>query len=284
MQEFEFIRATTIEQVCQALKAPGTRIIAGGSDVLVQMRHERLHAERLVDISRLDGLRFIRQEDGMLRLGSLLTYNELLTAPVLQAEAAALVQAAATVGCTQTRNRGTLGGNLANASPAGDTLPPLLVLEAQVVLISTEGERSLPLSEFLRGPGQTALQLGEVIGEVRFRCPPPGTRTIFLKLGSRQGMAVSVVSAAAALRLRAQNLVEEARIALGAVAPTAIRCPRAEATLVGQAFSEDLARQAARLAAEECAPIDDVRGSAEYRRHAVRVLVRRALLSLSQAS
>jgi len=248
------------------------------------MRHGHFRASRLVDLSRLSDLKQIEQQDGQISLGALLTYNDLLSSSVVLSEAPALAQAAATVGCAQTRNRGTLGGNLANASPAGDTLPPLLILDAHALLAGASGERTLPLAEFLQGPGQTALQSGEIIQKVRFERLPPEAKSLFLKLGSRQGMAVSIASAAVALRVDDRSRVLDVRIALGAVAPTGIRCGQAEQTLLGQTFSEDLVDLAARCAANECSPIDDVRGSAEYRRHAVFILVRRALLSVFKSS
>lgn len=281
MQEFDFVVPETLAEACQMLSDGYGRPVAGCTDVLPQMRHGKLIVERLVDLSRLKELDFIEPSNRLLSIGALVTYEQMIASPALNSYAPVLVQASATVGCRQTRNRGTLGGNLGNASPAGDTLPSLLVLNAQVVLTSSSQERRIPLSAFLLGPGKTALLPGEIIRQVEFEPLPPHARMLFLKLGNRQGMAVSVASVALALQLDRGGPVQDVRIALGAVAPTAIRCPEAEKFLIGQQIDPITAGAAGRLAAQACAPIDDVRASAAYRRHAIQVLVKRGLLSLS---
>jgi carbon-monoxide dehydrogenase medium subunit len=277
MDEFEFLTPTTLGEACQMLMQAGSHPVAGCTDVLPQMRRGRLKAKRLVDLSQLGELKYVEHQNGWIHLGALLTYQELIEQTSLQSSAPALIQAAASIGCLQTRNRGTLGGNLGNASPAGDCLPPLLVMNAEVRLIGPYDERKLPLSDFLLGPGKTALQPGEIIRQVDLEPLPASAETVFLKLGHRQGMAVSVVSAALTIEMDGSGVVKQARIALGAVAPSAMRCPKTEALLVGQAIDELVMAQAGWIAAQECNPIDDVRGSAVYRRHAVQVLVKRGL-------
>ncbi len=277
MQEFTFESPSTLAEVCRSL-AGGGRLIAGGTDVIPQMEAGRFKADRLIDLSRLAELRYIQWKNGLMVIGALTRYSEMVASPLLQKAAPLLVQAAAEVGAVQTRNRGTLGGNIANASPAGDTLPPLLALNAAVTLVNAAGERVLPLADLLQGPGQTALAPDEVIHSVTFHPLPAGTTSVFLKLGNRQGMAIALASAAVVLRLGPGERVEDVRIALGAVAPTPVRCPRAEVLLVGQALTDDQINRATALAVQECSPIDDVRSSAGYRRHAVKVLVRRGLL------
>jgi CO/xanthine dehydrogenase FAD-binding subunit len=281
MQEFEFYSPRTLEEVCQVLADPGGRLIAGGTDVIPQLRGGRLRAARLVDLSRQGDLRFIEVQDGRVYIGALATYAQMIGSSLLQTETPALVQASCVVGSVQTRHRGTLGGNIGNASPAGDTLPPLLVLNAEVTLVSAEGERSLALAELLQGPGQTTIGGHEVIHHVSIERPPPNASSIFVRLGNRRGMAVSVASAALVLCVGDGKVVDEARIALGAVAPTAIRCPRAETLLRGEPLTPALVEEAARTAAAECSPIDDVRGTAGYRRNAVAHLVRRGLNALA---
>jgi CO/xanthine dehydrogenase FAD-binding subunit len=290
IQELAFVSPRTLEEACQALADGRGLPVAGGTDVIPQMKNGRLRGgqriERLVDLSHLCGLDDIEvREDGengarTLTIGALTSFRALAESPLVPAEAAALAQAAESVGCLQTRNRGTLGGNLGNASPAGDSLPPLLVDDAQVTLASLDGERTLPLSSLLQGPGKTALAPGEIICRIAFQCLP-GAKSIFLKLGSRQGMAVSVVSVAALLKLDEAGKVAIGRIVMGAVAPTARRALKAEALLSDQPLTEALIQAAAEQAAQECAPISDVRGTADYRRHAVKVLVRRALHALA---
>jgi carbon-monoxide dehydrogenase medium subunit len=249
--------------------------------VLPQIRQGRLKAERLVDISRIKDLDFIAGENGVLRIGALATFEQIRTHPLVITSAPALAQAAASVGCQQTRNRGTLGGNLGNASPAGDSLPALLVQQAVLSLNSRQVERRLALEDFLLGPGITALHPGEIIRQVELEILPKRAGSIFLKLGNRQGMAVSVASVAVCLALDPDGRVAQARIALGAVAPTAIRCSEAEAFLAGQPLTLTRIQEAGRSAAHTCQPIDDLRASAEYRRHAVQTLVKRAISTLA---
>lgn len=277
MQEFEFYSPPTLAEVCQALADPGGRLIAGGTDVVPQMRDGRFRTRRLIDLSRQPDLRFIEGHNGYVRIGALTTYAQMMASPLLQTEAPALVQASCVVGSAQTRHRGTLGGNIGNASPAGDTLPPLLILNAQVSLVSVYGEQTLPLTDLLQGPGQTAITPHQVIHHVSFERLPETARMVFLRLGNRWGMAVSVASAAVMLQLDGAGVVREARIGLGAVAPTAIRCPEAERVLKGQPLTASLVEKAAQIAGQECAPIDDVRGTANYRLRAVDRLVRRGL-------
>ena len=223
------------------------------------------------------GLNFVNEVNDVIHIGALTTYAEMLDSPLLHVEAEALVQAAAVVGSPQTRNRGTLGGNVANASPAGDTLPPLLAFNAEVTFISSQGNRTLPLVDLLVGPGKTAMSPEEVIRQVSFEKLPSGTKSVFLRLGTRQGMAVSIASTAVVLRLDREGIVEDVRIALGAVAPTAIRCFEVETELTGQLLTPDLIEKTTRMTAQACSPIDDIRGTADYRRHAVKHLVKRAI-------
>jgi carbon-monoxide dehydrogenase medium subunit len=281
LQPFDFEAPQTVEEVCRLLAEREGRLIAGGTDVIPQMRDGRFQAEQLIDLSRLDSLHYIRQVGNKIALGGLTTYRELLDSELLRREAVALVDAAALVGGVQTRARGTLAGNLANASPAGDTQPPLLIFDAELALVSVEGQRHVALADFLTGPGKTSMKAQEMIREITFVQPAAGARTMFTRLGNRRGMAISVVSVAALLRLGQDNIVEDARIALGAVAPTAMRCAKSEALLRGRKLDGKLLAAAAAQAAQECSPIDDVRATAAYRRHAVQVLVRRSLQALA---
>lgn len=282
MTAFDFKSPDTLAEACRLLAVTGSRPIAGGTDVIPQLRDGRFQAATLVDLGHVRGLSTVERVNGEIAIGSLTTYTTMLNAPLLQAHAPFLAQVSGVVGGVQTQNRGTLGGNVANASPAGDTLPVLLALDAAVDLISEAGERSLPLADFLRGPGQTALRPGEIIRRVRFAPLPQGAGSLFLRLGNRRGMLISVVSAALVLQIADGGVVRDCRIALGAVAPTAIRCREAEAILLGRRVDTALIEEAAALAAATCRPIDDVRASAAYRRHGVRVLVRRGLWQLAR--
>jgi carbon-monoxide dehydrogenase medium subunit len=281
MTAFEFESPTSLREACRLLAVAGSRPIAGGTDVIPQMRDGRFQAATLVDLSRIDGLNSVERVNGEIAIGSLTTYTTMLNSPVLQAHAPFLAQVSGVVGGAQTQNRGTLGGNIANASPAGDTLPVLLALNATVDLVSDGGERSMPLADFLRGPGRTAMLPGEIIQQVRFAPLPEGAQSLFLRLGNRRGMLISVVSAAIVMALGEGGRVRDCRIALGAIAPTPIRCPVAEALLLGRRVDAGLIDEAAMAAAAAARPIDDVRASAAYRRHGVRVLARRGLTRLA---
>jgi len=277
MQEIDYFAAETLDDVYNLLAETGGRVIAGGTDVIVQMQRSAFPATALIDVSRIADLRFIREDTGGIHIGALTTYADVLASCLLHEAAPALIQAAATVGAPQTRSRGTIGGNIGNASPAGDMLPPLLALNAEITLTCAAGTRILPLDDFLLGPRQTCLAPGEIIHSVSFETPPKPFGAVFLKLGNRSGMAIAVVNAAAVLLLDAQGRIATARVALGAVAPRAVRCLHVEAVLAGQQRSDGLFADAARAVQGDIAPISDIRGTASYRRQAAERLVRRAL-------
>jgi CO/xanthine dehydrogenase FAD-binding subunit len=285
MQEIEFLAAATLDDAYRLLGDTGGRVIAGGTDVIVQMQRGVFPADTLIDVSGIPDLRFIRAETGRISVGALTTYADVLASRLLHKVAPALVEAAATVGAPQTRSRGTMGGNIGNASPAGDLLPPLLALDATVRLTSAAGMRFLALDEMLVGPRQTRLASGEIIHSVSFERPLSPSGAVFLKLGNRNGMAISVVNAAVALALDGRGKITVGRVALGAVAPRAVRCPHAEAILSGQQPSAALFDEAARAVQGDIAPITDIRGTAAYRRQAAERLVNRALqLAFEQAA
>lgn len=170
-----------------------------------------------------------------------------------------------------------MGGNIANASPAGDTHPPLLTLNAEVTLVNREGDRTISLVNLLQGLGKTTVAPTELIRQISFERLPVNAKSTFIRLGNRRGMVISVVSVAVVLQLGFGDKVEDIRIALGAVALTALRCHKAESLLMGQQLTDSLMEEAANTAVQECSPIDDVRGSANYQRHGVKALVRRGL-------
>jgi CO/xanthine dehydrogenase FAD-binding subunit len=277
MQEFDFLRPDSLGELVRILDETGGRVVAGGTDVIPRMRHNLFSTLILVDASNITGLRFIEESDDQIAIGALTTHQEMADSALLQAVNPALVAAAASVGCNQTRHRGTLGGNIANASPAADTIPALLVFDAQVRLLRKDGERSMPLEEFLIGPGKTNLASGELIHSVAFSRPSGAWGVAFQKLGKRNGMAISVVSVAAAIVLDSAGVVQDARVALGSVAPTVVRSPGAEKMLIGHKAASEAVQNAANEVVVDISPISDVRSSAEYRQHAARILTRRAL-------
>jgi CO/xanthine dehydrogenase FAD-binding subunit len=282
MQEIDFYAAATLDDLYRLLADTGGRVIAGGTDVLVQAQRGAFPAASVIDISRIAALRFIRADGNRVTIGALTTYADLLASPAIRSAAPLLFEAAATVGAPQTRARGTIGGNIGNASPAGDLLPPLLALDAQVTIASAEGTRTLPLGEVLVSPRRTCLAPGEIVHSVVFERLPAPCGGAFLKLGNRSGMAISVVSAAAAIALDAAGRIAQARIALGAVAPRAVRSPHVEAALVGRIPTLALFAEAARAVQVDIAPISDLRGTAAYRRSAAEQLVSRALRRASE--
>jgi len=254
--------------------------ICGGTDVLVELNFDRRRPEALLDLSRLDELRVIERDDGRITLGAGVSYTRIMRELPDQI---ALVQASRTVGSPQIRNRGTVGGNLGTASPAGDALPVLAAYDAEVLIVGARGRRSLPWHDFHLGVKRTALEPDELILATRWTSPRgPGS---FSKIGTRNAMVISM----AGLCLQLDEDGREVRVALGSVAPTVIRAPEAE-VFAGEAIArvgawddaaaalehEDLDGFADRVEAAS-RPIDDVRGTAAYRRHACRVLARRAL-------
>lgn len=274
---------TSVEETLQLLAehGPRARLIAGGTDLLLELERGMREAPVLIDISRVPGLDGITVDGETLRLGPLVTHNRLAASSVVRERAFPLSQAAWNVGAPAIRNRGTLGGNLVTASPAGDTIPPLVALGATLVLRSVRGERLVPIREFYRGVRQVDLAPDEMLAEIRVPTAAPGERGIFLKLRLRQALAISLVNAAVIVRME-RGTVTRARIALGSVAPTVIRACEAEGVLVGGPLTEERIAEAAALAAQAAVPIDDIRAGAEYRREMARVLVRRALAALAE--
>mgnify|MGYP001824218941 CR=1 FL=1 len=277
MQEFDYFRPGTIRELKEKLAIPGARILAGGTDIIPRMRQDSFSAKCLVDTSGINSLNYIEDQGESIVLGALTSHQEIVESQLIQQINPALVEAAESIGCIQTRCRGTLGGNIANASPAGDTLPPLLVYDAQVLLQSLEGERILGLDEFLLGPGKIALKPGEFIHSISFEPLKGSWGSHFIKVGKRSGMAISVVNAAGAIVLDEKGLIADARLALGAVGPVVIRCRETEKSLIGKKPDLDLFQQVSELAQAEISPIRDIRSTDRYRAHAAGVIAGRVL-------
>ncbi|GAB4437827.1 MAG: hypothetical protein OHK0015_30910 [Chloroflexi bacterium OHK40] len=263
---------------------PEARPVAGGTDVLVELGRGLRPTRTLVDLTRVEGLRYVREAGGALQLGALATHNDVIASPVCVARARPLAQACLEVGAPQIRARATVAGNLVTASPANDTITALVALDAEVVLVGLAGERVLPLRDFYLGVRRTALAPGELLREVRIPAPGLARRGIFLKLGLRRAQAIAVVNVALVVEIDAADRVVHARVALGCVAPTIVRAPAAEAALLGRTLAEADALAIGRLAAEAATPIDDVRGSGAYRHEAVAALVSRAVERLATGS
>ncbi len=261
------------------------RVIAGGTDLILELERGIRQPGVLIDITRIPGLDEIAVDDGMLYLGPLVTHNQVVGSADAVARAYPLARACWEVGAPQIRNRGTVAGNLITASPANDTLTPLWAMGARVVLRSqARGDRTLTFDDFFLGVRRTALQEDEMLVRIEVPLLRPGERGTFIKLGLRRAQAISLVNVAAIVDFGAPDArtgtVQSARIALGAVAPTIVRATAAEAFLAGKPLSEEVIGRAAELAVEAAHPISDIRAEAWYRAEMVRVLTGRALRRL----
>lgn len=246
------------------LLADGATPMAGGTDLLAGRRGK---APALVAcLERIESLCGVREEDGCIILGACETHARLLRHPLVRERLPVLAKALAVLGSPLIRNMGTLGGNIVTASPAGDTLPPLHALDAQVELVSSQGTRRVPLDGFITGPGRTRLEPGEIVVAVRVPQPDAGALHHFEKVGRRKALAIAVVSLAAVIRTDAEGVVTHARLALGSVGPTVMRCPEAETLLTGRLFGREAVQAAAEAIRREVTPMDDLRASAAYRR------------------
>lgn len=284
--EFDYFAPRTVDEVLSWLAQYGdsARVMAGGTDLLVQMKMERRQPSRVISLQRIPELKHIRpngrfengdsESDGV-EIGATTSIRSIYKSPILNRRYTALVEACNWFSTVQIMYMATLGGNLCNASPAADSAPPLLVFDAQVEIASLTYTRRVPLVEFFVAPGKTILRPDELLVNIFVPPLPQPSGSAFIKIGR---VVADISKVCAAVRLtRDGKWIREARIALGAVAPTPMRARRAEATLVGQPFSPELAEHAAQIAAEESKPIDDVRSTRAYRRRVAAVIVRDAL-------
>lgn len=278
MREFDLVVPQDLPGALEALEGNDGAVqpLAGGTDMVVNIRAQVVKPQRLVSLAEIGELAEISRQDGHIRIGSGVTVARFLKEPLLMQNADLVSQAAANFANPMIRNLATVGGNLASASPAADLAPPLLALGVEVELAGKQGTRRIPLEEFFVGPRKTARRPDELIVALEWQVPQPHSAGAFYKLGLRQADAISVVSVAVMIEREGDRCLG-ARIALGAVAARPMRAHRAEAILAGQSATDASIAEAARLASEECGPIDDLRGTADYRRRMVRVYVRRML-------
>ncbi len=276
MQQFNYYRPESIEEAIELLDRPGAKVFAGGTDMVPRLKKGLLAVEAMVDLKRIPDLGRIEAVSGAIHIGPLATHADITVSEPLWKKVPILPQSALTMAGPQIRNMGTIGGNICNASPAGDLLPGLICLEAEFELSSGEGKRRVAAADFFTGPGETVLRPGEILSDIIVPVPESGSGAVYLKLGRRNAMEIAQVGVAALVRIEGGK-VGKARIVLGAVAPVPMRAISAEEILTGIAGDEDSVTRAADAAAESCRPIDDVRTTAEYRREMVKVLTRRAV-------
>lgn len=279
MSKFKYFRPITLNEAFECMNQnPGYSIIAGGTDLMVKLKEHLIQPTAVIDLGALESLKGITMDGDEIRIGALASHTQLAESEIIQTYAPALGKAASLVGSPQIRNQGTIGGNMGNASPAADTVPTLIAYGALVDIVSFEGVRTIPVTEFFRGPGRTVLNPGELIRGIHFKALNKSQGSAFIKLGKRKALAISVVNAAAFIEIDpATKLVQQARLSLGSVAATAIRVPVAENELVGKLVSQELIEKVAQTAADAIKPIDDIRSTAVYRKETAGILVKRAL-------
>jgi len=267
------------------------RIIAGATDLMLELeRGTRRGVETLIDVTRVPGQAEITLDGaGWIHLGPLVTHNQCVASKLIVEHALPLAQACWEVGAPQIRNRATVAGNVITASPANDTITPLMALDAVITLTSTRGQRQVPLREFYLGVRRTVMTPDELLTDIAFLALPAHAKGMFIKLGLRRAQAISMMNVAVILEwdwveghARTAQLIRNARVALGAVAPTIVRAPAAEAYLAGKTLTAETIAQAGLLAQAVAQPIDDVRAPADYRQDMVRVITQRALRTIAQ--
>ncbi len=281
MARFEYLEARTLRQAISLLQRYGdqARLVAGSTDFLVRWRQGAWQTRYVINLQHIPALQRVSYSARSgLRLGALVTLQTLETHPDIRRHYPALATGATSFAGVQIRNLATVGGNICNASPAGDTLPALLAFDAQCRVVGPEGERMVALDEFFTGPGRTVLQPAEILAELRLPPPLPNSGSLYIKHSPRGAMDIATVGVASMISLEREGTVcREVRIALASVAPTPVRARSAEDMLRGQTLTPQLVAAAAREAQARVTPIDDLRGSATYRKSIVEALTQRTL-------
>lgn len=278
MPDFEYHAPRTLTEACALLAELGEKatVLAGGTDILHKMKVGKLAPEHLVSLKHLDEIREIRHEAGRgIVIGALANHNSIYTSPLLQKRYLSLPMAAHTMASNQICNLGTVGGNIVNGVPSADLPPILIALDASIRLVSSAGERTMPLQDFFHGAAQTVIAPGEILAEVIIP-DQETTGSTYIKFGLRRSGALAVTAVAVSVKV-AGDILQDVRIVLASAAPTVMRALEAEAYLKGQKISDEVLAKAGVMAAAASRPRDSIRGSAEYRKNLVEVLTKRAL-------
>ena len=285
LPRFEYLAPKTLQEACSLLSQhkEKAKVGAGGTDLLVKMKGREFTPQYIIGLKNISDLDYIRYDKAAgLRIGALATIDSIASSAAIRERFSSLADAADKMATPQVRNLGTIGGNLCNAAPSADLAPPLISLGAKAKLVSPQGERTIALEEFFTGPGETVLQTGEILAEIQVPSQPPNTGGAYLKI-SRTAVDLALVGVAALITLEPKDgICSDAKIALGAVAPTPIRAKKAEGAIKGKRIEDGSIEEAAQLASEEARPISDVRSSSYYRTEMVKVLTRRAIRQASK--
>ncbi len=281
LPKFEFHEPGTIQEALEIKKKWGSsaRFLAGGTDLLVHLKKKIITADHMISLQKIDALAQIKENKDSVEIGACAVMAKISKTPVIKEKFSALKSGVDNLGTHLIRNRATIGGNVTNASPAGDTLPALLIYKAVVLLESLDGKREMPIEEFFKGPGKTDMKSDEIITGFRLPVPPAHSGAHYIQLGKRKSSEINVVNVASFLEFDPQTKkILNTRIALGSVAATPIRALKAEEIIKGKIAEEASFFEAGEKARfEDCKPIDDFRGSAAYRRAMVGVLTKRTL-------
>ena len=281
LPKFEYHAPASLPQALELLSRWGekAKVFAGGTDLLVSMKKREVLPNHLINLKGISELKGISDEKEGLKIGPLVTLEEIERSKTVKEKYSILWEAVSVMASPQVRTLGTIGGNLSSAVPSADTAPPLIALGASVSLKGIHGERRVRVEDFFRGPGESVLKPDEILTQILIPKPSQRSSGTYLKMMRRNALDLALVGVAAFLRLDLnKQLCKEARIVLGAVAPTPIRAPKAEQILIGKEMNEALAKEAGRMASEEARPISDVRASMEYRQTIISILTKRALM------
>ncbi|MBT3283510.1 xanthine dehydrogenase family protein subunit M [Candidatus Bathyarchaeota archaeon] len=249
--------------------------VIGGSDLMIAMRNGVIAPSHVVDLNEINELNYIKEEAGVIKIGATATHTQ-VASNLIVAQVHSLVDSVSRIGSPQIRNRGTITGNICNASPAADSAPPLLVHGAEVEIKSLDGSRVIPIADLFTGPKMNCLETGELLTEIRIPVPPAGAASSYKRIGRRKAFTLSVVSSAAYIQMDDETCTD-AKVAFGSVAITPIRVPEAENLLKGSKLDKETIKAASKAVYEAVKPITDVRGTAEYRKDMCPVLMRRAI-------